>query len=275
MSGELERFDPAEQRGRIAYEHLHRYALCAQHVAGKRVLDLACGTGYGTAIMGAQGAQVTGADISATAIRLSKLRHGSDNVNFVIADCFDLPFAAASFDVVVANEMIEHVADHDALITEARRVLVSGGLLLVSTPNKPVYNRFKAPNAFHISEMDQPEFMDLLGRHFRHVRLTGTRMALLSVGYPLEDSPHDNLGAARIFNGSVSAAGQPELLSGEFGLAEPEYLLAACSDEPLEALAVESSLYLSRDDDLWLEHERIMAWASHCLLYTSPSPRDS
>ncbi len=262
MSGELERFDPAEQRGRIAYEHLHRYALCAQHVAGKRVLDLACGTGYGTAIVGAQGAQVTGADISATAIRLARLRHGSDNVTFVIADCFDLPFAAASFDVVVANEMIEHVADHDALITEARRVLVPGGLLLVSTPNKPVYNRFKAPNAFHISEMDQPEFMDLLGRHFRHVRLTGTRMALLSVGYPLDDSPHDNLGAARIFNGSVSAAGQPELLSGEFGLAEPEYLLAACSDEPLEALAVESSLYLSRDDDLWLEHERIMAWAS-------------
>ena len=262
MSGELERFDPAEQRGRIAYEHLHRYALCAQHVAGKRVLDLGCGTGYGTAIVGAQGAQVTGADISATAIRLAKLRYGSDNVTFVMADCFDLPFAAASFDVVVANEMIEHVADHDALITEARRVLVPGGLLLVSTPNKPVYNRFKTPNVFHISEMDQPEFMDLLGRHFRHVRLTGTRMALLSVGYPLDESPQDNLGAARIFNGSVSAAGQPELLSGEFGLADPEYLLAACSDEPLEALAVESSLYLSRDDDLWLEHERIMAWAS-------------
>ncbi|MEY4850449.1 MAG: hypothetical protein RLZZ331_1453 [Pseudomonadota bacterium] len=262
MSGELERFDPAEQRGRIAYEHLHRYALCAQYVAGKRVLDLACGTGYGTAIVGAQGAQVTGADISATAIRLARKRHGSDNVTFVIADCFDLPFAAGSFDVVVANEMIEHVADHDALISEARRVLVPRGLLLVSTPNKPVYNRFKAPNAFHISEMDQPEFMDLLGRHFRHVRLTGTRMALLSVGYPLDDSPHDNLGAARIFNGSVSAAGQPELLSGEFGLAEPEYLLAACSDEPLEPLAVGSSLYLSRDDDLWLEHERIMAWAS-------------
>jgi GT2 family glycosyltransferase/SAM-dependent methyltransferase/peptidoglycan hydrolase CwlO-like protein len=262
MSGELERFDPAEQRGRIAYEHLHRYALCAQHVAGKRVLDLACGTGYGTAILGAQGGKVTGVDISAAAIRLARKRHGSDNVTFVIADCFDLPFAAGSFDVVVANEMIEHVADHDALIAEARRVLVPGGMLLVSTPNKPVYNRFKTPNAFHISEMDQPEFTGLLGRHFRHVRLTGTRMALLSIGFPLGDSPHDNLGAARIFNGSVTAAGEPEIQSGEFGLTDPEYLLAACSDEPLEALAVESSLYLGRNDDLWLEHERIMAWAS-------------
>ncbi|WP_310473813.1 methyltransferase domain-containing protein [Sandarakinorhabdus sp.] len=262
MSGELERFDPAEQRGRIAYEHLHRYALCAQHVAGKRVLDLACGTGYGTAILGAQGGQVTGVDISAAAIRIAKLRHGSDNTTFVIADCFDLPFAAASFDVVVANEMIEHVADHDALIIEARRVLAPGGLLLVSTPNKPVYNRFKSPNTFHVSEMDQPEFQQLVGRHFRHVRLTGTRMALLSVGFPLDDSPHDNLGAARIFNGSVTATGQPELVCGEFGLAEPEYLIAACSDEPLETLPVESSLYLGRNDDLWQEHERIMAWAS-------------
>ncbi len=262
MSGELERFDPAEQRGRIAYEHLHRYALCAQHVGGKRVLDLACGTGYGTAILGAQGAQVTGVDISAAAIRLARKRHGGDNLSFAIADCFDLPFAAASFDVVVANEMIEHVADHDALISEARRMLVPGGLLLVSTPNKPVYNRFKSPNAFHISEMDQPEFMGLLRRHFRHVSLTGTRMALMSVGYPLDDSPHDNLGAARIFNGSVTDTGQPEIVSGEFGLTDPEYLLAACSNEPLEALAVESSLYLSCNNDLWQEHERIMAWAS-------------
>ena len=262
MSGELERFDPAEQRGRIAYEHLHRYALCREHVAGRRVLDMACGTGYGTAILGSSGAQVVGVDINATVIGAASRRHGRDNVKFQIADCFDLPFEDGYFDVVVANEMIEHVADHDGLLREARRVLAPNGLLLVSTPNKPVYNRFKTANQFHISEMGLPEFQQLLGRHFRHVRLTGTRMALVSIGFPLESTTASNLDAARIYTGGVFADGRPNLTSGELALADAEYLLAACSDEPLEDAPLPSSLFVDPADDLWLEHERIMAWAS-------------
>ena len=47
MNQELERFEPAEAGGRIAYEHLHRYAMCRDQVVGLRVLDVACGAGYG------------------------------------------------------------------------------------------------------------------------------------------------------------------------------------------------------------------------------------
>jgi GT2 family glycosyltransferase/SAM-dependent methyltransferase len=262
MSGELERFDPGEQGGRIAYEHLHRYALCREYVAGKRVLDLACGTGYGTAILGSTGAEVTGVDISADAIKIARRRNTGDNVKFLIADCFDLPFESRRFDVVVANEMIEHVADHDGLLQEARRVLAPGGLLLVSTPNKPVYNRFKTPNIFHVSEMEMSEFQRLLDRHFRHVRLTGLRMALVSASYPLNPATTGNLDAARIHVGNAGSDGQPQMSTGELQLADPEYVLAACSDDPLEDLPLPSSLFFSPGNDLWLEHERIMAWAS-------------
>lgn len=265
MSGELERFDPAEQSGRIVYEHLHRYALCREFVAGRRVLDLACGTGYGTAILGTAAAEVTGLDISAAAIRAARKRFAGDNVKFVIGDCFDLPFDDGSFDVIVANEMIEHVEDHPALLAEVRRVLASKGLFLVSTPNKPVYNRFKAPNAFHVAEMEIPEFRKLLRDRFKHVRLTGTRMALLSVGYAIdagEDHLSSNLNAARVHIASGASAGKPCVDTGELRLDDPEYVLAMCSDVPLEEPALSSSLFFDQRQDLWLEHEKIMAWAS-------------
>lgn len=265
MNAELERFDPAEQDGRIVYEHLHRYALCRELVAGRRVLDLACGTGYGSAILGTAAAHVTGVDVSSVAIRIARKRYKSQNVKFVIGDCFDLPFEDGSFDVVVANEMIEHVEDHDGLLREVRRVLADKGLLLVSTPNKPVYNRYKPPNAFHVSEMDVPTFRKLLSDRFKHVRLTGTRMALLSVGYAMDPEAERNsanLNAARIHLGLEAKAGEPKIGDGELNLADPEYVLAAASDAPLDEVALPSSVFFDQRNDLWLEHEKIMAWAS-------------
>ncbi|PXA99277.1 hypothetical protein DMC47_04230 [Nostoc sp. 3335mG] len=262
MDTEVERFDPSQFRGRIAYEHLHRYALCRENVAGKRVLDLACGTGYGSALLAGAGAEVTGVDISSKAIRTAKARHG-DAVTFMIADCFDLPFEDGTFDVVVANEMIEHVADHDALIIEAQRVLTDGGVFLVSTPNKPVYNRFKAPNIFHVSEMTIGEFRRLLKRHFHEVHMTGTRMALVSVGYELDGpSNESNDASARLYRMSVTDDAGPLIDGGELWLEDAEYLLAACSQKPLGLTAPRSTVFYSRQDDLWLEHEKVMAWAS-------------
>ncbi|MFY7836008.1 MAG: methyltransferase domain-containing protein [Novosphingobium sp.] len=263
MSIELERFDPAQSGGRISYEHVHRYALSLDRVSGRRALDLACGTGYGTALLAMNGAEVTGVDIDAGAIREAKKRYGQTGAKYLIADCYDLPFEAGTFDVVIANEMIEHVDDHDALLTEARRVLKPGGTFVVSTPNKPVYNRHKEPNRFHVSEMDIPQFRALLARHFSHVHMTGTRMALLSVGYDI-DRPVEvsNLGAARIFEGSMGQGSVPGVSSGELWLEDAEYVLAACSDAAVELPESRSSIYYNRADDLWLEHEKIMSWAS-------------
>lgn len=265
MEVELERFDPAAQGGRIVYEHLHRYALCREFVAGRRVLDLACGTGYGTSILGTAAAEVTGVDISASAVREARKLYAGENVKFVVGDCFDIPFDDGCFDVVVANEMIEHVENHSALLAEIRRVLSDKGLLLVSTPNKPVYNRYKAPNAFHVAEMDVPSFSKLLTQRFRNVRIIGTRMALLSVGYALDkdaDRTPGNLDAARIHLATGSDPGHPVIETGELNLADPEYVLAMCSDAELEEPALSSSVFFDERNDLWREHEKIMAWAS-------------
>lgn len=263
MTEELERFQPAAQHGRIAYEHLHRYAICCEHVAGRRVLDMACGTGYGTALLARAASLAVGLDISPAAIRDARQRYTTNGVRYQVGDCYDLPFEPGSFDVVVANEMIEHVDDHDALMAEVRRVLVPGGLFLVSTPNKPVYNRYKTPNPYHTSEMDLPEFHRLLCRHFTAVRMTGSRMALVSVGFSLEAAVGaSNLGAARIYRGSIGTDSSPHVDVGELTLTDPEYLLACCSDAEIDLPPTQSSLFYASNEDLWLEHEKILAWAS-------------
>jgi len=263
MSEDIERFDSAVHTGRIAYEHAHRYAICKDLVATRKVLDLACGTGYGSNILAGSAAVVAAVDISPVAIREARRRYTRENLSFSIADAYDLPFDAENFDVVVANEMIEHVDDHDGLILEVKRVLSDRGIFLVSTPNRPVYNRYKTPNPFHVSEMAVPEFESLLRRHFRNVKLVGTRMTLLSASYDLDGaSGAQNLASARVYHGSRFDEGRIDVENTELWLRDPEYVLAICSDGDLERDAAFASIYFSRDDDLWQGHEKILAWAS-------------
>ena len=263
MNQEVERFEPAQLTGRIAYEHLHRYALCRDRVAGQRVLDVACGAGYGTNILAEVAAETVGVDIDAGAISRASKKYRRENLKFITADCCDMPFEASSFDVVVANEMIEHINDQESFLREVKRVLKPGGLLLVSTPNKPVYNRYKPPNPFHVAEMDVAEFRRLLRRHFKHVRLTGLRMALVSAAFEVGAANHpSNLAAAKTYRAASSSSDWPQVSNDELSFDDPEYLLASCSDDSLDEEPSFSTVFFSNEDDLWLEHEKIMAWAS-------------
>src|SRR5438067_1206501 len=212
MNQELERFEPADVSGRMAYDHLHRYAICRDRIVGQRVLDIACGAGYGTNLLAQSAAEATGIDIDAGVIRRARKKYRRDNLDFVAGDCCEMPLEAASFDVVVANEMIEHIEDHDRFMNEVTRVLKPGGTLLISTPNKPIYNRYKTPNPFHVSEMDIPEFRQLLKRHFKHVHFTGLRMALVSAGFDIDGTKHrSNLVAAKTFRGLSLNKDRPDV----------------------------------------------------------------
>jgi 2-polyprenyl-3-methyl-5-hydroxy-6-metoxy-1,4-benzoquinol methylase len=109
-----------------------RRAFLLDHVrAGQRVLDLGCGDGRFGAELAAAGARVVGADVAHEAVRRARAR-GLEAV--VVGEEGPLPFAADSFDVVWAGEVLEHVADVVGLLAEVRRVLSWGGTLLVTTP---------------------------------------------------------------------------------------------------------------------------------------------
>jgi ubiquinone/menaquinone biosynthesis C-methylase UbiE len=155
-------------------EHLSRYRFAARFAArGARVLDAGCGTGYGTAEFGNE-TQVMAMDISEEAVAHATRGFGRPGVHFLQGGCEALPFADGSFDLVVAFEVIEHLDRWPDLLTEARRVLQSEGVLLVSTPNKAYYAEARAvagPNPYHVREFEYREFECALKAVFPHVHL--------------------------------------------------------------------------------------------------------
>jgi ubiquinone/menaquinone biosynthesis C-methylase UbiE len=164
-----ERFVPGFA-GEIAYEHWHRYAFARRFAAGKRVLDAACGEGYGSALLGSVAASIVGVDIDASAIAHATARYGEgDRVRFITGSCTELPLPAASVDVVVSFETIEHLeaADQPKMLAEFARVLMPDGLLVISSPNKRLYSDARDyVNEFHRHELYRDGLAALLASSF-------------------------------------------------------------------------------------------------------------
>ncbi len=163
------------------HQHLRRYHWAAEFVVGKRVLDVACATGYGTALLAKAGAtRVDGFDCCTDTVAFAKRSWPLPNVCFAVASANQLPVADASYDIYVSFETIEHVQDDDALLSEATRVLRPGGLLLLSTPNRELLNpgtsiEAKPFNRFHTREYRRDELHERLRRHFASITWYGQR----------------------------------------------------------------------------------------------------
>jgi SAM-dependent methyltransferase len=138
-------------------------------VAGKRVLDIACGEGYGTAaLLRAGAASVIGVDVSAETCAHAARRYG---IEARVGDAQKIPLPDASVDVVVSFETIEHVPRPDLFLDECARVLAPGGRLIVSTPNRETYHEYAPDNPFHVREMSEAEFRAALGTRFGEIRM--------------------------------------------------------------------------------------------------------
>lgn len=172
-----ERFTP-EIRGAIWYEHWHRYCAVLPAAKGRRVLDVACGEGYGSMLLAGVAAEVTGVDVDAAAIGHAVARYGERaNLRYVQGSCTALPLAEASVDLVVSFETIEHLSGQEAMLAEFRRVLTPGGVLVISSPNKPVYSdETGLVNAFHVRELTREELSAMLGAHFPRQAWYGQRV---------------------------------------------------------------------------------------------------
>jgi 2-polyprenyl-3-methyl-5-hydroxy-6-metoxy-1,4-benzoquinol methylase len=164
-----ERFLPGKD-GEIVYEHVHRYAFACALVASKRVLDAACGEGYGSALLATAAASVTGIDIDAPTIAHARQRYAAlANLAFADASVSALPLADASVDVVVSFETIEHLParEQPRMLAEFARVLAPDGLLVLSAPNRVEYSDHRGfVNPFHLHEHDRRELDALLASHF-------------------------------------------------------------------------------------------------------------
>ncbi len=158
----------------VVYEHYHRYALAARFTAGARVLDLACGEGFGPALLASGAAEVVGVDIDAPTVEHAAAHYQRENLRFMIGSMIDpkLLAGAKHFDVITCFEALEHVEEQDTLITVVQRLLAPGGLFMTSTPDVNVYSHEHGnDNPFHVRELTQAQFATLLGGSFRHVAI--------------------------------------------------------------------------------------------------------
>jgi SAM-dependent methyltransferase len=169
-----ERVVPGQVNIDLWNEHVARYAFARRYAESKRVLDAGCGAGYGSAELALTARAVTGIDLATDAIEFARASYTTPGLTFLTASCAALPFPNASFDLAVAFEVIEHLENYRALITESARVLAPQGLFIVSSPNKSYYAESRqqiGPNPFHHHEFEPEEFYEELRRAFPHVQL--------------------------------------------------------------------------------------------------------
>jgi len=173
-------------------EHIARYVFASRLARGKRVLDLGCGTGYGTAEISKYAASVTSLDISSDAVAYLQQNYAQPHIRVLQASAAAIPLRDASFDLVVAFEVIEHITEWRELLTDVRRVLAPGGQLVVSTPNKSYYaesRKLSGPNPFHEFEFEFEEFKAALEEFFPHVLLFTENHADGIVFKPVTNAP--------------------------------------------------------------------------------------
>lgn len=160
-----ERLDLEDAPPRLVAEHLARYAYAARFVRGRRVLDVATGTGYGGRILLDGGARlVVGAEIDADTIRRA-LRDRRTGQLLVVADATQLPIRTASLDCAVSIETIEHLPDAERAVAEIARALVPGSPFVVTTPNR-LSSEIPHENPYHVREFDATELINLLTHAF-------------------------------------------------------------------------------------------------------------
>ena len=154
-----------------APDHLARYAFAAHWVAGRRVLDLCCGVGYGSNLLSAAGARkVFGVDISPEAIDYAKRRYQSAGAEFICGDA-SRPLPVSHIEVVTCFEGIEHVQEPDKTLATIVAALTPDGIALISSPNGAHYPGGFSGNPYHVMEYTRDEFASLLERFFVDVEM--------------------------------------------------------------------------------------------------------
>lgn len=142
--------------------HEAAYRWARPLVCGRRVLEVGCGEGYGTALLPAATAHVLGVDYDAHTVRHAARTYPS--ARFVQGNLAALPVGSATVDVLVTLQVIEHVWNQPEFLGECRRVLRPGGRLLVSTPNRLTFSpcRQVPLNPFHTREFTAGELTESL-----------------------------------------------------------------------------------------------------------------
>jgi ubiquinone/menaquinone biosynthesis C-methylase UbiE len=237
-----ERFLPRQTDPLLALEHYHRYCFASRFAKNRRVLDVACGEGYGSACLAQWADEVVGIDIDPTTIEHANRKYAAvQNLAFKVGRCEAINEDRESFDLVVSYETIEHLEEdsQDELLKSVRRILRQDGLFIVSSPEKNEYAAIpQSHNQFHKYEMTLFELKSRLEAYFKYVHLCAQRVLSLSTMW------HMNGWQDAQFRFYAKRDLLKEIPRGE-PFSPPLYLIALCSNRPIsdDAVAEANSFY--------------------------------
>jgi len=184
--------------------HLVVYEWIAARTLGKRVVDMACGEGYGSEVLSRGAASVVGVDANPEAHEHARLRYVRQNLRFErdLVETF-----REECDAVVFLQTIEHVQNPGEILEHFKSMLAPGGAAYISTPNLLTLappGAEKSENPWHVKEYRAHEFRELCEAHFDQVELWGLfharKLALHAAALKLGwDRVHRSLGLTRAF----------------------------------------------------------------------------
>ncbi|MDT9582978.1 glycosyltransferase [Stenotrophomonas indicatrix] len=250
-----ERFVPTEH-GVIRQEHLHRYAWCLPLVAGKDVLDVASGEGYGSAMLAGGARSVRGVDISPEAVAHAAERYADvSNLRYLQGSAAAIPLPDDSVDVVVSFETIEHLYEQEEMMSEIRRVLRPDGVMVMSSPNKEVYSdRAGYHNEYHVKELYLEEFQALVARHFPASRLCGHRMSVCSTITSLDAGQDQKVYQALTDTGEG-------VMERTAVIPDAVYFVVVAAAAPSLLPQLPASVLYAEAEDLYAHHHEVARWA--------------
>lgn len=167
LEGQLERWVPGFSHAHTDREHRARYEWVADYVKGKRVMDIACGSGLGSYLLATIGEaqEVHGIDIDADAIRYASIRRQNPNLLFDVANAEQIEVKSC-FDIIVSFETIEHLQNPESYLLHVKRSLKKEGELIISTPISSKTNNEHPDNTYHVREWGFCQFQDLISNYF-------------------------------------------------------------------------------------------------------------
>lgn len=150
----------------VEEEHLSRYNFAKKYCEEKRVLDMACGCGYGSFILATQSnsKEVTGVDLDVESIRYGEHRYKHQKIKRFVDDAVKFK-ANSKFDVIISFETVEHIPTYNEFINNLIDNLEDNGKLIISSPivNKTTNN---CNNPYHVIEWTYNDFVKLLSENF-------------------------------------------------------------------------------------------------------------
>lgn len=147
------------------YTHINRYAFAKSFVNNKVVLDMACGSGYGTQILAERAKKVYGVDLASDAIEFAQKHHIEDNIQFCNSSIEKFNLKENKADIVVSFETIEHIEDTDLYFKCVINNVKENGICIISTP-VVMNNGQSKTNPYHVNEFTIERFKEELNKYF-------------------------------------------------------------------------------------------------------------